>query len=770
MELNREELIKKREEVDRQLEELDKGKVKFTVDAGIIDRLGRELVGRQETAVSELVKNAYDADSTEVFLRYIETDVAGGTLIIDDNGHGMDLISLRNGFMRLSSTDKVHYPVSPKFKRKRAGRKGIGRFSTQRLGTKLTITTQTAESKSALQVVINWDDYKIDRDIDLIVNEVTEIPKEKPFGTRLIIENLRENWTSAEIQRVFRYVSDLLQPSYLSDRTDKKVVIASQDKSFSVICTKQTGETIEVISEIDKSFFDKALAVFEGFIDNSGEGFCSIQSKPLGIGQLDEAPIVISADEDNKPNSKYKILKNLHFKAYYFIYAEEYYEGKGLSFSSTELSRILRFAYDASGIRLYRNGFRVSPYGDRGDDWLEFDKRFTSKSGKNVVPLNNINLFGFVELIDEENAFSEETSSREGLIKNEAFLELVDFLKKAFKACRRRFEATSEFKTKRAERKKKQQEKKAQKEKLEKVKEFINSSTLASPDSGDATQSTNQDNREELKAIVEELEQSLEEQMNEISMLRVLAGVGLSIGEFVHEIRQFGPTFQTDLGILASASGDQIFKESLVGLQRNFEQFKTFAAYFDETIGQNTNREIKPIEIRDVVESFLNVIKKSANKNDIDIQTLYNGYDLYTCPMHPSEWSSIFFNLYSNSKKAIMKARVSGKILIVGKEENGKLILEFSDNGIGIPEENKERIFIPFFTTSTPVGRGASQNEEMIGSGLGLKIVSDIIESYEGEIFVVAPPEGFKTCLRIELPKASQKLINEQNNADLFSS
>jgi signal transduction histidine kinase len=766
---HREELVKRREELDLQLEELDKDKVKFSVDAGIIDRLGRELVGRQETAVAELVKNAYDADAAEVTLRFIETDTAGGTLIIEDDGHGMDLSSLRNGFMRLSSTDKVHNPVSPKFKRKRAGRKGIGRFATQRLGRKLTITTQTVNSDEALQLVINWDDYKIDRNLDLIANPVSVVPKEKLCGTRLTIEYLREKWTYSEIQRIFRYVSDLLQPSYLSDRTNKQVVIASQQsESFTVICTRQIGETAEKVSDIDKSFFSKALAIFEGHIDSSGDGFCSIESKILDIDPIQNL-MSISAGPDES-EEKYSILRDVHFKAYYFIYAEDYYESKGISFSGIELKRVRNFADEASGIRLYRNGFRVSPYGDRGDDWLEFDKRFTSSSGKNIVPLNNINLFGFVELIDEEGILSEETSSREGLIKNEAFFELVDFLKKAFKVCRRRFEATSEFKAKREKRKKRQQEKKEQREKLKKLKDFIQSSASTTSEDNQGTAADDEANRQEVADIVDELEEKLEEQIGEIAMLRILAGIGLSIGEFVHEIRQFGPTFQSELDTLIMLAKDELIKKSVEGLQRNFEQFKTFAAYFDETIDQNKTRELKPIEIRDAVQGLLNVTRKSAEKNEIEIDTYYEGYDLFTCPMHLSELNSILFNLYSNAKKAILKKDVSGKILIVGKEENGKIVLEFSDNGIGIPEENKERIFTPFFTTSTPVGRGAFQNEELTGSGLGLKIVADIVEAYDGEIFVTHPPEGFKTCLHIELPKATNQQIDQQNDEYLFSS
>jgi HSP90 family molecular chaperone len=140
-------------ELSNELAKFDKENVRFSVDAGIIDRLGKELVARHETAVSELVKNAYDADATKVELLFKESYKVGGTLEIHDNGSGMTKEQLINGFMRLSSSDKLHFPRSPRYDRKRAGKKGIGRFSAQRLGKKLTIITQTLESKEALKVI-----------------------------------------------------------------------------------------------------------------------------------------------------------------------------------------------------------------------------------------------------------------------------------------------------------------------------------------------------------------------------------------------------------------------------------------------------------------------------------------------------------------------------------------------------------------------------------------------------------------------------------------
>ncbi len=207
MESNRNALVQQIESLNRELDEVDKDKIRFSIDAGLIDRLGRELVGKQETAVSELVKNAYDADATEVIITFSNSDTKGGTLTIDDNGRGMDMDSLRNGFMRISSTDKVHSPVSPKFNRKRAGRKGIGRFATHRLGEKLTITTQTKEGDKALQLTINWEDYAIDRELEWI----QLLPK--IFLTGNNVKSKAMHFTTQPILRDFDHFLDLLGQS-----------------------------------------------------------------------------------------------------------------------------------------------------------------------------------------------------------------------------------------------------------------------------------------------------------------------------------------------------------------------------------------------------------------------------------------------------------------------------------------------------------------------------------------------------------------------------
>jgi signal transduction histidine kinase len=82
-----------------------------------------------------------------------------------------------------------------------------------------------------------------------------------------------------------------------------------------------------------------------------------------------------------------------------------------------------------------------------------------------------------------------------------------------------------------------------------------------------------------------------------------------------------------------------------------------------------------------------------------------------------------------------------------------RIRINFLDNGDGIPKENINRVFNAFFSTSTPASFDAPNEEQLIGTGLGLKIVKDIIVSYKGSICIIPSYEEYSTCFQIKIPK-----------------
>lgn len=725
------------------MEENLRNSISFSVDAGLIDRLGRELVGKAETAVSELVKNSYDADAKNVKVNFIDSLWSGGILEIIDDGLGMTYDQLKSGFMTISSTDKVHNPLSIRYSRSRAGKKGIGRFATQRLGKKLVIITQTLESDQALKLTIDWEKYTVDQDISSITNQIEYLPKEKAEGTTLIIEDLREGWSEAAIKRIYRYVSDLFQPDYLSDNSQSLHIAKQDDESFKVKFFQiNEGVSYEIASP-QKMLFDKNIAVIEGFIDAVGDGFVGIKSERLAI---DDYAVPI---DKSKKETKFQVIKNVHFKAYYFIYNRvEYYT----DISKLELSNIQKLAHESSGIRLYRNGFRVLPYGESKDDWLGLDIRYSGESGHTNIPFNNNNLFGFVEIIDKEGFLFQETASREGLIENSAFEELVDFLQKSLITARGRIAEKITLIRKGKLDSKDDSE--------EDVEETTDKRTIEE----EFEEVENEIKDESVKETFKNIQEKYKEAVEELGMLRILASLGLTIGEFTHEIIQFTPSINGFISKLYESSENNLNTIKILDdLKRTFANFTSYTSYFNATVSENTSREIRPILITDVVDFFFKNIKEDIHRQNTELFIESYGYDLYTTPMHISEWSSVLYNLYTNSKKAIKRSGNVGKIKMITGEENGKIYLELHDNGDGIPQENKNRVFNAFFTTSTPAGFDAPLDEKLTGTGLGLKIIKDIVEGYRGTIKIINPEDGYNTCFRIDIPKASKEELEQHD-------
>lgn len=722
-------------ELSSAIAEFDKENVRFSVDAGVINRLGKELVGRHETAVSELVKNAYDADALTVDLYFQDCDKPGGKLIIEDSGLGMTREQLVKGFMTISSSDKIHNPKSPRYNRTRAGQKGIGRFATQRIGQVLTIITQTLDSDKALKVTIDWDKYEMDSNLLLISNTIEEVEKEKEEGTILTIDNVRDSWSDSMIKRAYKYISDLLQPFPLSNRFEK----SKNDPGFKATFYRNGN----IIVDEESAFFQHALAEIEAYVDEHGQGYYSFKSKKLSIPE--EVYLIGKKERD----SKYNELKNIHIKAYYFIY-----NSGGTSYiPKTVNSYILQNAKENGGIRLYRNGFRVLPYAEKNDDWLSLDASMRRRSI--LAPHSNLHFFGFAEVIDKEGDNFQELSSREGLLETNSLKELKDF---GYKVLTDVAIKISQVRDRKSTAGQKDWDKKTTTDIIKEVKKEFDE--ISKDEKGNISVKLKTINEKliELEGVQEEetLDREIKtrELLKEIQLLRILAGLGLTIGEFVHEVSHYEPAFKYDAEFLTDLIKDIEGKKAGVRLQKNLEAFTVYTSFFKDAISKNVNRELEPIELREPISNFMEIITPDLIRSNINFNNPeFIGYNLFTCPMHASEWASILFNFYTNSKKAIAKKSVDGKINIEAGKIKDKVYLEFSDNGIGIAPEKEDEIFEAFYTTSNPSGSSSTELEELTGTGLGLKIVKDIIEGYGGEVFVKKPKQNFTTTIRIELPK-----------------
>lgn len=194
------------------------GSPRFTVDAGHINRLGFELVTKKETAVGELIKDAYDADASSVHLVFSgdfesseDEPRRSAVLKIIDTGDGMSYQELISGFMRLSTPIKIDNPRSKK-SRDRAGSKGIGRFATQRLGRCLDVFTQTSGAGHGWHLSIDWDQFQPHSSIYSIPSTLKAF-KRNGVGTTLAISGLRDPWTDDSVRQLRDFIGPLVEPS-----------------------------------------------------------------------------------------------------------------------------------------------------------------------------------------------------------------------------------------------------------------------------------------------------------------------------------------------------------------------------------------------------------------------------------------------------------------------------------------------------------------------------------------------------------------------------
>lgn len=704
----------------------DLNRVRFTTDAGIVSRLGKELVARQETAVSELVKNAYDADATTVQVVFINAKSTGGELLVIDDGLGMSRRELMEGFMRLASATKVDAPLSTRYKRRRAGRKGIGRFATQRLGSSLELTTQTLNEEKALRLKVEWDKFTRDRDLTSVTSSITEIAKEKSEGTTLRIRSLRESWTDTQIARVYRFVNDLIQPFPLSKARQKES--PEEDPGFKATFYRRVAGRNQEIASADRMVLDYAVAEVTASVNVNGAAKWHLTSDRYNLNE--RGPI---HPQKASSSRRFKYLRSVHLKAYYFIWDPKLIPRQ-------QSKRLRELANEQGGIRLYRNGFRVLPYGEPGNDWLGFDQLYRQRSI--LVPLSNINWFGFVEITDPEGATFEETSSREGIANNSAYNELTRFASQALIEAAQRVAS-------------------ARKRKLTAGQKRVTAPSeqslirIANELEAIAKRIRHASQRAAIRSAAKDVIDVGKALLEENSTLRVLSSLGLTIAIFAHEVRH--QIFS--LRQLAGQGTDQSLSDAeqrrmIVEMESRLKVLQAYTAYFDKTISMSIRREIEEQPLTTILFEFIDQFKPVVERSGAE----FVGEDdidegLLTTAMHSSEWASILANLLTNSLKAIKRGqhRGHGHVLIRAWQSDRTIIVEFADDGDGIPKKDQSRIFDPFFTTTAV----SDSDDEFVGMGLGLTIVRDILSSYGGTINLSKAPRGYATCFRIEIGAAT---------------
>jgi len=166
---------------------------------------------------------------------------------------------------------------------------------------------------------------------------------------------------------------------------------------------------------------------------------------------------------------------------------------------------------------------------------------------------------------------------------------------------------------------------------------------------------------------------------------------------------------------------------------------------------------IKPVDIFSVVNKAVNLQKKMLELENIKIEIINNSSQFSL--IDENQLEQVFINLILNSRDAI-KLKGNGFIKIIIESDGIFNFIKFIDNGIGISDEQLDKIFTPFFTTKGPY---FTNNLGLHGTGLGLSICYSIIQRHNGSIQVKSKlNEG--TTFIIKLPVTDEKTLLNQSN------
>ena len=356
-------------------------KLTFQASAHIQTLIGRELFRSSETALVELVKNAYDAGATlaEVSIRP-RTAREPGLIEVRDNGEGMSETDLEHLFVVAGYSQRSEQ--IPGSHRVPTGEKGVGRFASDRLGKKLTVLTKKKNQKRGLRVEIDWrlfEDRKKKFNEVSVYAEPTDVPGIglDKSSTILEISILRDIWTKKKVDSVQRLLAELLDP--FEPPNDFEIVLSyGAEKLVSVTVSPQrvSGTDVELHFWISK----------RGTIRRRQGG--RLFPKP---GKPEE--VSSSADPENIAQLK-------GIRGHFFYYLER---------PSRESTGRLEPA-----VRLYRDGFRAEPAEQGSVDWLGVAAKKAARAGHaHVLPSR---FFGFVSISRREHAGLRDTTSREALL------------------------------------------------------------------------------------------------------------------------------------------------------------------------------------------------------------------------------------------------------------------------------------------------------------------------------------------------------------------
>jgi signal transduction histidine kinase len=740
---------------------------KFRVSSALKTIIGKELITNDFIAVFELVKNSFDAHATRVDVIFEHIYGDNPKLIIKDNGKGMDLTDIVEKWLfvaysaKKEGTEDEDYRDKIQSQRIHAGAKGIGRFSCDKLGKSLVLYTRKKDSE-VNKLLINWEDFEKDSqkefyNIKVKHSYIDKVPYENfTCGTVLEISGLRECWDRSKLLKLKHSLEKLINPNQEND-----------PKGFSVY--------LNVPEEMMKDADSKGRDIVNGRIENKVFESLGIKTTKIEVAFSADGESITTTLED-RGTLIYRVLEENPYKVllkdiniYLFVL------NRSAKNNFTRLMGIPAVQYGS--VFLYKNGFRIYPFGEPGEDTLKIDHR---KQQGQARFLGTRDLIGRIEINGKNDVFQETSSRDGGLIRNAAYEALEEYLKEVLKRLEKFAIGVIKWGN---DRDLLDHDKLSPQEMKEKASDIVYN--LARSESLiDIEYSPKL-----IDILKDRTENSLKTILNNFGRVAEQTDSPFIAKEIRRAQRQFdslvsakqeaeaeaekAQTKAKKAGIEAEEKISQnLFLQSV--LSRDREDMLTFFHQIGisaNTILKNTIKLLnivksskhlpddtftKPLQVIDVSARMIKTVSNFAThanfnvelakiKNDLvafikeyllnicadqytritNIQFVNVRRGKFVCHFKPIEITIILDNLLQNSQKAGAKSFVA----TVKEITDNELTISFSDNGKGILSENIKRIFELGFTTTE-------------GSGIGLYHVEKIVKGMQGRIAVESDNKG----------------------------
>lgn len=413
--------------------------LQFRVSAELKNILGRDLITSDNIAVLELVKNSYDAHATKV-----EITFGNDSIVIADNGKGMSAADISDKWLFIAysaksdGTEDDNY--RSKIRRDFAGAKGIGRLSCDRLARYLTMNTVSEETDTLEILKVDWAKFenrqKENIDTIPVEHESTNgnyvFPDNSSHGTSLSFTGLHGKWGVDEIFGLRKSLEKMIAPLTGTDDFQIEIIAPNFTEHDDLLRTQisEAKERYEDLNDRERAEIAKwENSILNGPIRNSISDVLKIKTtqieSKLRDGKIvtrlsDRGVLMYEIEEDNK----YSKLEEASVDLYYLNRAAKYNFSLLMGMTPVNYGNVF----------LFRNGFRIMPYGEFDDDSWGLNQRNQQGYNRN---LSTRELFGRVDVhSDSVNMFKEVSSRDGGLIDSEETRQLHAY----FDAVERRLE------------------------------------------------------------------------------------------------------------------------------------------------------------------------------------------------------------------------------------------------------------------------------------------------------------------------------------------